>query len=179
MLEWQTLQPVAAWKQWLLKVGVAWMLVLTFGLAVPIALAYVAHPSERLAPQQIRWLAVAVLTLAAIGAYLSSLCRTSVTALVLSVPAVAILGIFIRTMTDYMILLWIRAGVFAGRAPVVGLETMEVLVFGTSAGLIVLLVALAFGNHRRNDSTGYRLLTQVPAIAGYITAAVAVLIAVG
>src|ERR1700752_4461866 len=151
----------------MLKVGVAWILVLTFGVAVPMALAYVTQPSERLAPQQIRWLATAVLTLAAIGAYLSSLCRTSVTALVLSVPAVVVLGIFFRTMADYIVILWMRAGVFDGRGPAGSLETMEALVLGTSAGLIVLLVALAFGNHRRSDSTSRRLLTQVPVIAGY------------
>ena len=50
---------------------------------------------------------------------------------------------------------------------------------GATAGFIALLVWLAFVNHRRADNSARRLLTQVPAIAGYITAAIVVLIALG
>jgi ABC-type multidrug transport system permease subunit len=74
-LQWQMLLPVAAWRQWLTKTGVACALALIFGIAVPMALASVAQTSERLAPQQVRWLTLGVLTLTAIGTYLSSLCR--------------------------------------------------------------------------------------------------------
>jgi hypothetical protein len=105
--------------------------------------------------------------------------QASVTALVVSVPVVVMLWIFFRTMTDYVVTVSIRAGSVASRTPVVGLETMEKLAGGASAGLIVLLFALAFENHRRREGTGRRLLGQIPAIAAYIMAAVVVLIAVG
>ncbi len=37
-LEWQTLQPVPAWQQWAVKVGVAWLLAIALGVALPAVL---------------------------------------------------------------------------------------------------------------------------------------------
>jgi ABC-type transport system involved in multi-copper enzyme maturation permease subunit len=162
-LEGQTLQPVAGWRQWLAKVGVAWTLVLTLGVALPLALTFVLGTGSRLRLAQAGEAAGGVLVLAAVGTYLSSVCRTSMTAFVCSVPSVVALILYLRLIIDNVDIPGLR-----GRQAAQG--TQEGLALVAIAGFIALLVWLAFRNHRRAGGAMERLLRQIPAIAVYIAA---------
>jgi hypothetical protein len=170
-LEWQMLQPVAGWQQWLIKIGVAATLTLTFAVALPIALPAVTGTGERVNAPLGLWMAVCALCLMALGTYLSSLCRSSVTALVLSPPSVVALVVLFRTADHYISRLGLTEG------PLVG--SMAILMAAGLFGFATLLVGLAGRNHPRAEASTHRLVTQIPTIAGYVVIATIALALVG
>jgi hypothetical protein len=173
-LEWQTLLPVAAWRKWLVKVGVAWLLAVTFGVALPVALAYVTGP--RLAMHWVSSLTFMVVGLAAAGVYMSSICRTTVTALVLTFPAIFVLVVLFRLIVDQLATVSANAPAMRSvRVAALGAVNMETLLFAIVVGLSALLVFLASINHRQLDLAPRRLVAQAIAILGYMMAAVVVM----
>jgi hypothetical protein len=86
-LEWQLLLPRPSWQQWLVKTGTAYLLAMGLGLALP-ALLYAVTPAVRhdmAAVIVFPLLVIALLTSASL--YISSLCRTSIKALLVALPA--------------------------------------------------------------------------------------------
>ena len=179
-LEWQTLQPVPGWQQWAVKTAVAVTLSLTFGVALPMVLSVVTGTNARFAGRQpaAPWVAVSTLGLTAVGIYLSTLCRTSVTALVLSVPTVVALTSFFRSVGYYLPMSGVPE--FGNpRATPFGAGTVEALSFAAMFGLTALLIGLAHGNHHHTDGPTRRLMLQIPLIAGYVVVAAVALVLAG
>jgi hypothetical protein len=85
--EWQTLMPLAAWKQWTLKVGVAFALALTLGLVMPLVLSAVPPKVETL-PFDEEW-AFAIMIICAGALYVSSLNSSGMRAFLATFPAIA------------------------------------------------------------------------------------------
>lgn len=106
-LEWQVLQPQAARTQWLIKVGVALVLTLTLGFALPIllevidpqigdevltAFLYGTRPVATATGFPVNRLlgpAAGLMLITCCGVYVSSLCAAGVRALILTWPLVA------------------------------------------------------------------------------------------
>lgn len=84
-LEWQLLLPMAAWKQWAVKVGTALAITALLSYALPVALA-----AGRIGV--LGWHAAAILMLTTGSLYVSSFCRTAVRALMISGVVMLALG---------------------------------------------------------------------------------------
>ena len=95
VLQWQVLLPVAAWQQWIVKVGTALTLGLVFGVGVPILLNSVSPGSDHVDAGALwRQNAKIVVLLTALSLYVSSLSTSGVRAMVAAFPmAIAVLAL--------------------------------------------------------------------------------------
>jgi lysylphosphatidylglycerol synthetase-like protein (DUF2156 family) len=173
-LEWQMLLPVPGWQQWVVKVGVVLTMVLLLCGALPAVLASLTPGDQSLDPVD-RWQVASIIVLLTVGSlYLSSLCRTGVGALVLSLPTVVATVFFVRTVGS---LLWD----VSAAAPRLSIRPHDLgpLLIAIVAGFVALLLWLGFRNHRTTDRSRGRIVKQVSAIAGYITMGLTVLALLG
>jgi len=164
-LDWQLLLPMSAARQWAIKCGVVFGVVVVLGLALP-ALLGVLKPSVE--PMGINWAFAATLLVAsAVSLYVSSLCSSGLKALVIAVPAAfatlpvlalcesaafAVMGLAHRA-TDRPNL-WTG---YDGRA--LALE---------AAVLIAMLLRFAIMNHRSIDRDIRRVWYQVGLVVGFM-----------
>lgn len=104
--QWQLLMPMAAWKQWAVKTGVAIGLALLLALALPWA-ASVGFGPPRLKAAGELWavIAAAVFVLASGSLYVSSLSGSGLRALVIAVPALFGGFLFLQWSQHYVYLL--------------------------------------------------------------------------
>jgi hypothetical protein len=175
--DWQTLLPIAAWKQWVIKAGVA--LGMTFALAVmlPALLSLVRDETgwrDGLAP-------TTVLMLCAAALYVSTLSSNSLRALLATVPATA------AAIVTAVVLWWLIGDI--AEAPVRWLAQalpiemtqatfswwMRRGIVWLAAGSMVVLLAFAHANHRTADRGSRRLATQFAWLMSYAMASVLVL----
>ena len=167
-LAWQQLLPVTASKQWAVKVAVVLSLSILLAVAMPALLVSLPFPM-RLVPQ----IVFAVVALAACGLYVSSVSISSVWAMLLSMPAV--FGV-----------VWLIQIVRGRLAPMLGREYSISLVRTNTAGeplmagaFIVLLLWLAFQNHRSAERGGRRFCLQGVWLTAYLTAATVAAVWIG
>lgn len=154
-LEWQLLQPTAAWQQWMVKVGVAFGLALLLGAGLPMVLIQITPlPDARLIHM---WtdLAVVSVLMAAGSLYLSSLSSSGVRAMVLSLPVGIGVVLFIQTVGG----MW---SVSRSTDP-----TLTAIFLGRvlAVGLIPLLLWFAFVNHTSSERQPRRIVRQGVSIA--------------
>ena len=155
-IEWQSLMPLAAWKQWLVKVvvvvGVAGML----GVGLPALLTAIPDRVSVVA------LVVAVLLLSAGGLYVSSAFDTSLWALLTSigamVAAVLLASRAVATLSPQAILL-----------PAFGLRLW------TGLAVAAAVLTLAMLNHNRPHVGSSLGLRHVAAAAGCLACAIVAL----
>jgi hypothetical protein len=144
-LEWQLLLPMAAWKQWAIKVGTLLILTALLSYAFPVALA---------AGQVgiIGWHAGAIVMLTTGSLYISSLCRSTVRALMVSgavLLALGELGLYV-------------AGAYGGVVPLLAVPMV-----------CTLMLWFAFENHRSAEHGAALVSRQVMWIAGCLALGVA------
>ncbi|HET9385086.1 MAG TPA: ABC transporter permease, partial [Gemmatimonadales bacterium] len=101
----QALQPLAAWKQWLVKVAIVLALTVTFTVLLPSVLEW-AHP---LSQGEAGWRFFgAFLALMASSLYISSLSTGALQAMLLSMPFAAVAGwLFVVTTSQTSKLIWV------------------------------------------------------------------------
>jgi hypothetical protein len=178
-VEWQILLPMAAWQQWIVKVGVAALLGLALGAALPVVLALAAPtPDMRLTAHRIGTLLLVVSFLTAAGIYVSSLVSSGVKALVLSLPILCGLFIFVQSV---MFTLWwaVERGILSPSTKLPGFPLPYFpLPYEEVAGFVPLLLWLAFLNHR-SAQRGLRLWKQGALLLGYVALVVALRFDVG
>jgi hypothetical protein len=164
-LEWQVLQPVPISTQWAIKMGVVSGLMLLLALGVPALIAYVvAGQIPSLAPE----LAAVAVLLTAGSLYVSSLCRSGLWALLMSIPAtfgaMLFFGIAIMRRVagpgD-----WSRMNSGAARL-------LSLLLI---AAFIAVLLRFALSNHRSAEPAAARAWKQLLLIAAVVTAEVMIL----
>jgi hypothetical protein len=160
-LEWQILLPMAAWRQWVVKVGVVMGLGLLLGIGLPFALALVSGSSDlRVGVPRALILLMMVVSL---SLYVSSLVTSGVRALVISLPVGWGLAIFVE-FSSAVVGAASRAmggspGMYSQSGP-----------FIDAAGFVALLLWLGFLNHR-SAQRSLRLWKQVVLILAYIVVA--------
>jgi hypothetical protein len=174
-LEWQLLLPIAAWKQWVLKLAVV------LGLAVAFALVLMSLAGVNLLRQGptrlpgIVWL-VATVLLTSASLYVSSLSASGVRAMATSVPVVFLIFTAFNLVNDSV---WrLTRMVFSSALlPLHKLPpgrwfawaTMnEYLVSVIAVGLAAMLVTFAFGNHRSVERTMARTWPQAAWLAAFL-----------
>jgi hypothetical protein len=143
-LEWHQLLPMASWKQWMLKCGTAAGLLLVLGIGVPAVVLLVTGGPIRLNG----WFVVSLVLLIAIAVYVSSLSSSSLRALVVSVAVPLVL--IMATSGLRLVVRW-------------DLTRVNVALFGA---FVVLLLRLAFDNHRSADRNAPRVYTQLFILLG-------------
>jgi hypothetical protein len=182
--DWQLLMPVAAWKQWALKCAVAIGLAMILTLGLPALL-------NRLLPApdvQFYWqMVLAVLYFSVTGLYLSSISPTGLRAILGTAPALAAItvtgaalfqpvGGAVRALAWSVAVDWLRPGSLTRQT---AMATGNALFCLFAAGLSLLVLTLAFHNHRSADRSRRRIVRQVAVILGAAAVAALVLIVVG
>jgi len=152
-LEWQVLMPMAAWKQWAVKVGTVLGLAAVLSWFIPVLLANgrVSFNAGH---------AVVILFLTAGSLYVSSLCRSGLRALIAAGPLM--LALSIGSQYFYVLVGWPRAGLAV-----------------PFAGVIVLMLWFAMENHRSAGQSAARVSAQVVWMAGCLALGVAFVSALG
>lgn len=171
--EWQLLMPMAAWKQFAVKAGVAVALSLVLALSVPALTIWLL--SARF--DSIEWdlLVLLVVVLASVSLYISSLSSGGMRAVVIAMPGLVVAWVAIMWIgqTVWSLLFRDLSRVWPGWRPPRGLRVTtpsgEFLALAVAALVISALVLhYAHLNHRSAE----RPRTQLRRQAGWITAAV-------
>jgi hypothetical protein len=174
-LDWQLLVPVAAWKQWLVKVAVVAMLVIAFAVALP-AIVTVLNPATMVrlqlpalsSPRVLSMLVVLSLS----SLYVSSLCASSLWALLVTPAAiVGVFGVIVNPVSSLaMNRLWPYARYLGWRElrPAAAIEMVWWLVMVMT---VVMFSSLGLANHRTIDRSARRIVVQSIVVITYLTAA--------
>ena len=159
-LEWQVLMPIAGWNQWAVKVAVAVTLALLLTVALPAFFAYL-HPA--LNPRQLLRPMIGVLiTLITAGSlYVSSLCRTALWALLMSLLATFAVGMYAEAV--------IRA-MASSALPFPSNTAMSIVIAATIAALLW----FAHVNHRTATRAAGSTWVQIITLIGIFTAGIVV-----
>jgi hypothetical protein len=166
-LQSQLLLPMAAWKQWAVKVGVVFTSALVLGLGLPVLLMSATPSAVNTTPFNHWETAIsAVLLLAAGSLYISSLCRSGVWALVMSMPAAVGCQLFLQLSFE-----WLANPTYAAVRQMSGQpmprfrpfyyvppRALGLLLIG---GVIAVALRFAFLNHRSADRPARRVWMQV------------------
>jgi hypothetical protein len=166
-VEWQALLPIAAWKQWAIKLGVVFGLVALLGLALPALIM-----RNEVLKDPFRWLPFAgfVFLTTTLSVFVSSLSTSGVRAMVSTLPVVAVLpplAQFVLYATNRM----------TGRRLGVAYSDLALWTAAVVLGAGFIALALRFGltNHRSTERSVGRTLFQSGTLAGYLVLAVAAL----
>jgi len=193
-LQWQLLLPMATWKQWSVKVGVALGLALVLGLGVPALVA----GGMQLLPAGLRHepidglvLALPAVVLTVTGLYVSSLCSSGLRALLMSIPAVLGTALFVGmlerplTKAAFALVSYVPASmiprreielpVFIPQLRLVLIPQLSLLLVG---GLLALLLRFGYVNYRSTDRVRSRTMKQVMGLACGVAIALMVVSAV-
>ena len=183
----QTLLPCATWKQWTVKVIVAGALTLALAVALPALLARFSPPTD-VSPT----LATAVeasLGLMMIGLYVSSLSRSGLWALLISLPVTIAVALVVGSLTNPAGWNTLQ-GVTSGWTRLLGsslsyqLSARQLDAFRTVGNWLpvvlvggLVAIALRFGlrNHRSAERGAGRAWRQAIAMATYVVVASVVL----
>jgi hypothetical protein len=182
-LQWQVLLPLATWKQWATKAGVALTLAMLLGFALPSLLASIGLLGGEM--PSMAGLAVTVAAFGFVGLYVSSFSTSGVRALLASIPVVLGSVIAIRTVTGVALAQVARllSGVHA-RSPqrqflLVALHSWTPRIIVAFVGTaIVMLLWFGLVNHRSMERRTRRIVIQgvclfsTLAIAGFFLAMV-------
>ncbi len=188
-LPWQTLLPMAAWKQWMVKASTTIGLVMLFGIVLPLVLNWLQPADDNWRLSRWREPLLAVLVLTAGSLYVSSLCTSGVKAMVMSLPLLvgssmyaAMLAGFLREAANRM---FSEAVLHA--SPAVRLQwfrSSQALQSSTEAMTIVagvaltgLLLRFAFVNHRTAERSTRRTVVQGTVLFSVLTLAVVIPVA--
>lgn len=159
-LEWQVLLPMAAWKQWAVKVGTTLGLagLLSFGFPVVLATGHVGVNA---------WHAGGIIILTTGSLYVSSLCGSGPLALMVS--GMLVLSLLLSASSAAVF--WsLRASPFALAAV---FRSLGALSFIPLAGVVALMLWFALENHRSAGQGAARVSRQVMWIAGCLGLGVA------
>ena len=167
--EWHLILPMAAWRQWVIKVGVAVGLAVALGVALPSVLWLISGTVEeqRLGSWVWRSAILPVMAITALAIYVSSTTTSGLRALLVAVPTIGAYVIFVQMMNSYtwfgMSRLWAPA--YRG----------DVVTLACAAGVLLLLLWFAFTNHIVTQPSKRRIAGQVATVAVLVALAIAIL----
>ncbi len=172
-IEWQLVQPLAAWRQWLVKVGVALGLTELLAVGLPLLLLLGSPFAEARHEFTDAWwvTSTVVLLLGGLAIYFSSLCQTTVRALLWTVAVASVALIAVATVANNFDRLGRTLMGESTNAAVAGYALAGWVWLGLGAvALLALMVGCGFTHFRRVDRSVRRVLGHV----GWLSLAVAV-----
>ena len=178
-LQSQLLVPMAASKQWAVKVAVVFGLTLGLGLVLPASLVVVTRMTSAGAVplMQLESVIIATLLLASGSLYVSSLCRSGLWALIMSMPVIVASALFFQLSIDWLA----RPAYVLVRQLDGGTLTTRPFFYWPPRAMPYLLIAcsiaialrFAFINHRSADRPAVRVWLQVIVMAAFVTVGIA------
>jgi hypothetical protein len=150
-LEWQVLLPMASWKKWIVKAGMAIGLVMLLAIGLPALLLSVSGGAIRINA----WYACAILLMTTASLYVSSLSTTGLRALLVSLP--------VSFGLMYLIVWWVQSQ----------LSQLQLFVLLAGVGAVAQYFALL--NHRSTERGARRVGLQVFCMAGCLAFCAALL----
>ena len=178
-LQTQLLLPMAASKQWAVKVGVVFGSAMVLGVGLPTLLLLLGRSVRVNVTPLTEWepAIIAVMLLASGSLYISSLCRSGLWALVMSLPAVVGSALFLQLSFEwlanptYFAVRRFTDGATLTARPFYFLppRALSLLLIG---GVIAIALRLAFINHRSADRPATRVWTQVIVMATFVAAGI-------
>jgi len=177
--DWHNLLPLAAWKQWTIKAGMALAIVFVLGVVLPELLTAIARePGMRQGMEP-----ATVMTICVVALYVSSLSTNAMRALLLTAPAIAAAGTAVVLLRFVLLSPQVGLALPAIRwaadalLPVVKVTRVDHYWWMRSGtgwmivGFTLLLLWFAHLNHRTVDRSRGRLARQVGWLAAYVVAA--------
>jgi hypothetical protein len=172
--DWKVLLPVAAWRQWALKAGLAISIAVVLAVGLPVLLEWVSTSPDHLDVDEQTLPVVILLTSAAL--YVSSMSTSGLRALLASFPAIAVAFVVAITVLFPLSQLvnaglrpvaktLVRPGAFDGRAVI---DFSWALAIGLFGGLAIVLLVLGFLNDRSAERGRSRVIRQVIWLAAYV-----------
>jgi hypothetical protein len=172
MLDWQLLVPIRATTQWLIKVAVAFALFLALGVLMPWVVVELVGARHDLNQRAATVLLAGLFALLAGSLYVSTLCRSGITALVLSLPVVMASWLWVITVS---IATWRYLHMRRFAHPWAGPDAQVTLVL--AVGLVAILLTLGARNHRSVDVPWTRVLLQSLMLVLWLTVSVVIFVA--
>jgi hypothetical protein len=179
-LQSQLLLPMAASKQWAVKVGVVFASSIVIGIGLPALLVSAATSGGGNAPplSEIGVVIIGVLLLASGSLYISSLCRSGLWALIMSLPAVVGSALFVQLGFAWLahssyVAVRSLAGKPVVRFPAFYYFAPRALSYLLVFGLIAIALRFALINHCSADRPAKRVLMQVIVMAVFVAAGIA------
>jgi hypothetical protein len=171
-LESQVLLPMAAWKQWAVKAGMALGLAMLLGVGLPALLQSVSAAADDVRINA--WFAGTVVLVTAASLYVSSLCASGLRAVLTAISVIVAASLVVPFASEFVRPLVVRSvdSALTG-AQIAWLRSMTVpfaLVLG--AGLLGLLLRFALVNHRSSERSVRHVWPQVACITAWLTLAV-------
>jgi hypothetical protein len=147
-LEWQVLMPVPMWQQWAVKTFVVVGLALLLGVAVPMVMSLAPVFGHSGTAVRAMWLpmTLAAALLSITGLYVSSLSTSGVRAMAFAIPVVAVAIVGVQFVAVVLRRMEPGAGPLSRSS-----LSVEWLFALLAAGMISLLLRLAYLNHRSVD----------------------------
>lgn len=182
--EWQQLMPMPAWQQWAVKAGTAIGLAFVLGVGLPVLLMSVVPPEHTAWPrrvwpmrQPVTFILFAIVTTGSL--YVSSLTRSGLWALTLSIPVMFGTAIFFGWVARPIEQAVYRAGLLGPlrlSLPAIADNAVFVAVFIALLGM-VLWFGLA--NHRTSDRSVGRISQQVAWMTAWTVVGLAAVLVLG
>ncbi len=175
-LQSQLLLPMAALKQWAVKVAVVFGLTLGLAILLPASLAAITRwTSAGAVPlMQMDLVIIATLLLSAGSLYVSSLCRSGLWALIMSMPALVASALFLQLSRPLGTAAYLAVRQFTATAtPQYASMDFIPSSYLVTAGFIAIALRFAFINHRSADRPAKRVLMQVIVMAVFVAAGIA------
>jgi hypothetical protein len=176
-LQSQLLLPMAASKQWAIKVGVVFASAIVLGIGLPALLVSAARSAGVNSIPLTEWVISGVMLLATGSLYISSLCRSGLWALVMSMPTAVGSQLFLQLSFE-----WLANPTYAAVRQLSGQamprfrpfyyvppRALGLLLVG---GVIAIALRFAFINHRSADRPAKRVWSQVILMAMFVAAGI-------
>lgn len=183
--EWQALVPIASSRQWFVKLAVALGLALTF-VASALVLARVAPAlSGDLPSRPLVVTVVEILLCVSVGLYASSLSTNGVRAVALAVVLMLAITTVVPLIgrVEWWVLQILALTERSGGTPMAFMYPSPLRGVGQTliVGLVILLLRLAFTNHRSDETGAARVWRQSAMLVAYVAAALTIngLVALG
>lgn len=179
-LVWHLAQPLAVWRQWMVKAAVALTVALVLGLGLPLLLLDGGQVSSLMGnlfgtPGPLAWwlAGVQVVALCTLALYISTLTGSAMRAMLWAAPISLVLETLVGGLLDSgearaALWNWLVPFETEGRSLASPAGEVWVLLWGLSAaGALLVPLACAGRNFRRLDQSAGRVASHVGLFAGY------------
>lgn len=182
--EWQQLMPMAAWQQWAVKAGTAIGLAFVLGIGLPFLLLWVLPPEQAAWPRRI-WpmrqpVALILIAIVTTGSlYVSSVTRSGMWALTLSVPVMLGAAMFFGWVSRPIENAVYQAGLLgAARLSLPSLSGNGVFLM-VFAALLGMVLWFGLANQRSSDRSVSRISQQVVWMAAWTVVGLTAVLVLG
>jgi hypothetical protein len=175
-LESQVLLPMAAWKQWAVKAGMALGLAMLLGVGLPALLQSISAAADDLRINV--WFAGTVVLVTAASLYVSSLCASGLRAVLTSISVLVAASLVVPFAREFVrpLVVWSVDSALTATQHDALRSWTELLAIALAAGFLPLVLWFGLVNHRSAERGLTRVWRQVACIAAGLMLAFVILV---